>query len=90
MNKFHPRGNHLTIFKLNRPRSHSRRIHFLMFFSLTYNEAYFFLKLPQELGCFDTVGKCLGTAVTAVRPIIGICIPMMSKKEGFYLQEMHA
>ena len=31
------------------------------------------------------VGKCLGTAVTAVRPIIGICIPMMSKKEGFYL-----
>ena len=36
------------------------------------------------------VGKCLGTAVTAVRPIIDICIPMMSKKEGFYLQEMHA
>ena len=37
----------------------------------------------------DFVGKCLGTAVTAVRPIIGICISMMSKEEGFYLQEMH-
>ena len=32
----------------------------------------------------------LGTAVTAVRPITSYCIPVMSKEEGFYLQEMHA
>ena len=37
-----------------------------------------------------SVDKCLDTAVTAVRPIVDICIPMMSKEEGFYLQEVHA
>ena len=48
------------------------------------------LQTLAEFFVMDLVGKCLGTAVTAVRPIIGICIPMMSKEEGFYLQEMHA
>ena len=43
--------------------------------------------------CINTlinVNKCLDITVIAVRSIIDICIPMMSKKEGFYLQEMHA
>ena len=43
--------------------------------------------------CINTlisVNKCLDIAITAVRPIIDICISMMFKKEGFYLQKMYA
>ena len=36
------------------------------------------------------VGKCLDTAVTAVRSITSYYSYVMSKEEGFYVQETHS
>ena len=36
------------------------------------------------------VGKCLDTAVTAMRSITIYCISMMFKEEGFYVQKMYS